>query len=107
MRSDILVLTILTSDYNQARRVRWGTNNTDGIPGNDSELISLIGCQPSDCVLTVMYISQVGLKPAAMSLPFLNVVSSNLATTVTFGCIPFQRHRVTGHINVVRLARRI
>lgn len=101
------LLTILTSDYNQARGIGGRTDNTDGISGSHSELVAFICCQPGDSVLAVMYISQVGFEPAAMSLAFLDVVAGNLATTITFRCIPFQCHRVTSHICVVRLARRI
>lgn len=88
----VSLLTIFTSDHNQARGVGWRADNANGIPGNHSELIPLICCQTRNSVLAVMHVGQVGFEPAAMSLAFLNVVASNLATSVTFGGIPFQTY---------------
>lgn len=85
-----LTLTVLTPHNNQPRGVGGWTHNTNGISGNHSELVAFICSQPSDSVLTVMDISQIGLEPATVSLAFLNVVASYLTASITFGRIPFQ-----------------
>lgn len=85
-----LILTVLTPHNNQPRGVGGWTHNTNGISGNHSELVAFICSQPSDSVLAVMDISQIGLEPATMSLTFLNVVASYLTASIAFGRIPFQ-----------------
>lgn len=83
-------LTILTPHNNQPGGVGGWTHNTNGISGNHSELVAFICSQPSDSVLAVMDISQIGLEPATVSLTFLNVVASYLTASIPFGRIPLQ-----------------
>lgn len=100
-----LTLTVLTPHDNQPRGVGGWTHNTNGISGNHSEFVAFICSQPSDSILAVMDISQIGLEPAAVPLTFLNVVTSYLTASIAFRRIPFQSNGVAGYINVIWLAR--
>lgn len=99
--------TVLTSDNNQARGVGGRTDHADGVPGNHPKLVAFVCCQSSDGTLAVVYVIQVGFEPATLSLSFLYMVTSNFASAITFGCVPFECDRVTSHIYVIRLTRRI
>lgn len=103
--SNFKILTALVLGHNVSGGVRWWTDCTHSIPGNDSELESVSSGQTGHSELGLADISEVASQPFASTLAPLHTVAHNFAATVPLGDFPLQGDRVSGYVDADGVAR--